>query len=258
MPLRPDGGALGRPVHPPEAGMTIIEHLDELRTRIIRMLIAYGVCLVIAWFLYNPIVSFLTIPLGHLHGVAPLIRHGRRLIVTSPVDPLFIRVKVVAFAALALALPVVLWQAWRFVAPGLYSNEKRYAIPFVGAAVLLFAGGVALALLTMPAALGLLTNFSGSKIQLLPDANEYFSFVILLIAAFGITFEFPLVLVSLSLVGILTSRRLRRWRRPAWVVLLIFAGFLTPSQDPITQVLLAVPLAVLYELTIWITRLLKH
>lgn len=238
--------------------MTILEHLEELRTRIIRMLIGLGVCAVLAWFLYNRILTFLTIPLGHLKHVAKGISVHHQLLVTGPADPFFIRIQVVLFSALALDLPVILWQLWRFVAPGLYSKEKRYAIPFVASAMALFAGGVALAIVMLPSALGLLTSFAGSQIQLLPTATEYLTFVTLLMVAFGVAFEFPLILVSLSLVRVVSSRRLRQWRRPAWVVILILAGFLTPGDDPITQLLLAVPLAVLYEVTIWVTRLLKR
>lgn len=238
--------------------MTILEHLEELRWRIIKMLIGLAVCVVAAWFLYNPILSFLTIPLGHLPNVAPLVRRHHQLVVYSPLDPLFIRVKVVTFAGVAFDLPVILWQLWRFVAPGLYANEKRYAVPFVASAMVLFAGGVSLAIVTLPEALGLLTRFASSQVQLLPNADDYFTFIITLMVAFGVAFEFPLVLVSLSLMHVVSSRRLRQWRRPAWVVLLVLAGFLTPSQDPITQVLLAIPLAILYEVTILVTRLLKR
>ena len=237
--------------------MTIVEHLEELRSRILRMLLAFGVAAVVAWFAYNPILGFLTTPLRHLPQAAQVIRHGQ-LIVTSPTEPLFIRLKVVSFAALALALPVVLWQLWRFIAPGLYSNEKRYAIPFVGSALVLFVAGVAVAFATLPAALHFLTDFSGGRIELLPRASEYLSFVLLLILAFGVAFEFPMLLVALSLVGVISSRNMRRWRRPAWVLILIVAGALTPAQDPITQVLLAIPMAILYELTILVTRVLKH
>jgi sec-independent protein translocase protein TatC len=238
--------------------MTVIEHLEELRSRIIKMLIAFGVAGVVAWILYNPILGFLTSPLRHLPQAAQIIRGRGNLIVTSPTEPLFIRLKVVSFSALALALPVVAWQTWRFIAPGLYAKEKRYAIPFVGTALVLFGAGVALAFATLPAALHLLTAFSGSSIQLLPRASEYLSFVLLLILAFGVALEFPLALVALSLVGAISSRQLRRWRRPAWVIILVVAGFLTPAQDPISQVLLAVPMAVLYEATIIVTRVLRH
>jgi len=238
--------------------MTIIEHLDELRSRIIKMLLAFCAAAVVAWFFYNPILSFLILPLRHLPQVANVVKGSSTLIVTSPTEPLFIRLKVVSFSALALALPVVLWEFWRFIAPGLYANEKRYAIPFVGSALGLFVAGVALAFWTLPTALHFLTAFSGSNIQLLPRASEYLSFIMLLILAFGLAFEFPLVLLALSLMGVIPSRRLRSWRRPAWVVILVLAGFLTPAQDPITQVLLALPMAILYEATIIIARVLKH
>src|SRR5437588_7072610 len=166
--------------------MPIIEHLEELRTRIIRMLIAFCVAAVVAWFLYNPILSFLIMPLRHLPQAAKVIKGSGALIVTSPTEPLFIRLKVVSFSALAIALPVILWEIWRFIAPGLYANEKRYAIPFVGSALALFVGGVGLAFWTLPAALHFLTAFSGGSIQLLPRASEYLSFVMLLILAFGV------------------------------------------------------------------------
>lgn len=244
---------------PPEpGGMTIIEHLDELRSRIIKMLVAFLVAAVVAWFAYNPILAFLISPLRHLPQVAKIIRGSGTLIVTSPTEPLFIRLKVVSFSALALALPVVLWQLWRFIAPGLYANEKRYAVPFVGSALGLFVAGVALAFWTLPTALHFLTAFSGSNIELLPRASEYLSFVMLLIIAFGVAFEFPLLLLAFSLMGVIPSRKLRDWRRPAWVLILVIAGFLTPAQDPITQVLLAVPMAILYEGTILVARILKH
>lgn len=238
--------------------MTLIEHLEELRVRIIRMLIAFGAAAVVAWFLYNPILAFLVHPLRHLPQAAKIIRGSGSLIVTSPVEPLFIRLKVVSFSALALALPVVLWELWRFIAPGLYAKEKRYAIPFVGSTVGLFVVGVGLAFWTLPTALHFLTAFSGSSIELLPRASEYLSFVMLLIVGFGVAFEFPLVLLALSLMGVIPSRKLRQWRRPAWVVILVLAGFLTPAQDPITQVLLALPMAILYEVTVIIARILKR
>lgn len=241
--------------------MTIIEHLDELRTRIIRMLAAFVVGAVVAWFLYDPILSFLVHPLRHLPQAAQIFRSGSKnpsLVVFSPIEPFFIRLKVVSFAALALALPVVLWEVWRFIAPGLYSNEKRYAVPFVGSALGLFAGGIALAFLSLPTALHFLTAFSGSSVQLLPRASDYLSFLLLLILGFGVAFEFPLVLLALSLMRVVPSRQLRQFRRPAWVVILVLAGFLTPAQDPITQVLLAIPLAILYEAVIVIARILKR
>jgi sec-independent protein translocase protein TatC len=238
--------------------MTIIEHLEELRSRILKMLLGFAICLVAAWFLYNPIMAFLTARLAHIRHIAPVISAHHQLIVYGPVDPLFIRIEVMVITAAALDLPVVLWQLWRFVAPGLYANEKRYAIPFVGTAMVLFAGGVTLAIVSLPSALSLLTGFAGGKIQLLPSAQEYLSFVTLLMVGFGVAFEFPVILVALSLVRVLSSRALRRWRRPAWVVIVVLAGFLTPTDDPITQFLLAIPLAILYEITIWTTRLLRR
>lgn len=258
-PVRPDdelpaeaegAGALQR-------RMTLIEHLEELRTRLFKMVLAFIAGAVLAWFFYNPILSFLVRPLEQLPEASQIIKNGE-LIVTSPAEPFFIRVKVVSFAGLVLALPVILWQIWRFVAPGLYSHERRYAVPFVAISMLLFAGGVGLAFLSLPKALQFLAAFGGTRVVILPRASEYLSFVLLLIVAFGVTFELPLALLALSLVGVISSGTLRRGRKIAWVLILILSAVVTPTGDPVTMLILAVPLALLYEGTIVAARLLKR
>ncbi|MGH2731933.1 MAG: twin-arginine translocase subunit TatC [Actinomycetota bacterium] len=237
--------------------MTLIEHLEELRARIFKSIVAIAVGAVAAWFLYDHILALMVSPLKKLPVAEQLISRGK-LIFTSPPEAFFIRLKIVSFAGLVLALPVILWEVWRFVAPGLYAQEKRYALPFVGSSLALFAGGVALSLISLPKALEFLTAFAGTDLVLVPKASEYLSFILLMIVAFGVAFEFPLALLALTLVGVLSSAKLRQGRKIAWILVLVVAAVITPTQDPITMTILAVPMALLYEATIVATRLLKR
>jgi sec-independent protein translocase protein TatC len=189
--------------------------------------------------------------------VANQILKGGELIYTAPTEAFFIRLKVTAFAAFAFCLPVVLWQAWRFVTPGLHPNEKRYAVPFILVSMALFVAGIGTAFVSLPKALDVLTGFAGSELVLVPRAADYLSFVLILIAAFGFAFEFPIALLALTLVGVLTSQSLRKARRMAWVIILVVAAIITPTQDPITLAIMAVPLGILYEATILTARLMK-
>lgn len=237
--------------------MTIIEHLEELRTRLFRMVIAFVAGSLLAWFLYDLILGILISPLRGLPEAGQIITDGK-LIFTSPTEAFFLRLKITAFAGFVLALPVILWQLWSFVTPGLYSHEKRYAIPFVAASMILFVCGVGFSFVMLPQALKILTSFAGTELVLLPRASDYLSFVLLLIGAFGLAFEFPLVLLSLTLVGVLDSTKLRRGRKFAWLGMLLASAILTPTQDPITMTLMAVPLILLFEGTVLLSRLMKR
>ncbi|MBW3588875.1 MAG: twin-arginine translocase subunit TatC [Actinobacteria bacterium] len=237
--------------------MTIIEHLEELRTRLFKMVIAFVLGSGLSWFLYDAFLEILISPLQGLPESGQIITDGK-LIFTSPTEAFFIRLKVTAFAGFVLALPVILWQIWRFVTPGLHKHEKRYAVPFVAASMGLFVGGVYFSFLMLPQALAILTSFAGTELVLLPRAADYLSFVLLLIGAFGLAFEFPLVLLSLTLVGVLDSRKLSRGRKFAWLGMLFASAIITPTQDPITMSLMAVPLILLFEATVLIARLMKR
>lgn len=239
------------------AEMSLVEHLEELRNRLIRVVVAYVVAAIGAWLAYSTVLDWLIAPLERL-PVADQIMQGGQLIYTAPTEALFIRLKVTAFGAMILSLPVMLWQLWRFVTPGLHAHEKKYALPFVFVSLLLFAAGVATALFSMPKALEVLAGFAGSELVLLPRASDYLSFVMLLVAAFGFSFEFPIILLGLALVGVIDSRQLRNARRYAWIVILVIAALITPTQDPITLGIMSIPLAVLYEATILAARLLKR
>ncbi|HVC25641.1 MAG TPA: twin-arginine translocase subunit TatC, partial [Acidimicrobiales bacterium] len=178
------------------------------------------------------------------------------LYVTGPLEAFGIRLNVTAYGGLVLASPVLLFQLWRFVTPGLRANEKRYAVPFVVATLTLFCFGAYVAWLTFPHALGFLHAVGGPGIKDIFSPSKYLSLIMALMAIFGLTFEFPVVLVALELAGVLTPARLRKWRRPAIVVMVLVAAVVTPSSDPFSMLALAVPMLVFYEVSILIGKLL--
>jgi sec-independent protein translocase protein TatC len=241
----------------PGGEMSLVEHLEELRSRLFKVVIAYALACGVAWFFYSGILDLLIRPLAKLPVADQILSQGD-LIYTAPTEAFFVRLKVTAFAGFALSLPVMLWQAWRFVTPGLHPHEKRYAVPFIIVSMVLFVTGIMTAFASLPKALDVLTSFAGTELVLLPRAAEYLSFVLILVAAFGFAFEFPIALLALTLVGVLTSESLRKGRRIAWIVILVVAAIITPTQDPITLALLAIPLGILYEATILTARLLKR
>jgi sec-independent protein translocase protein TatC len=246
----------------PGRPMTMVEHLQELRRRIVISVIALAVGAIAGWFVYGPVFNFLI----HSYTVAchnlPKGRHPPQgcnaVVVSGVVEPFLIRLKVSTYSGLALALPVVLYQLWRFITPGLTQKERRLAIPFVFSSLVLFALGGFFAFLTLPKGLNFLLGFGGPHIVPLLSATRYISFVILLTLAFGVSFEFPLVLIFLAWVGVVSSQKLRSWRRFAILFIVIFAAVITPSQDPFTLLAMSIPMVVFYEATIWITKLMKR
>lgn len=237
--------------------MTLVEHLEELRSRMLKIVIAFLLASIVAWFFYNRILGVLVEPLKNLPN-SDQILSGGKLVFQAPQEPFFMRLKVTGFAGFVLSLPVILWQLWRFVTPGLYANEKKYALPFVGASLFLFATGVAFSFMIFPQALRILLGFAGTETVILPRASEYLSFVLLLIIGFGATFELPLLLLSLTLAGVISTQSLRKSRRVAYIVIAVIAAVITPTQDPYTMLLMGVPLVLLYEATILVARLLKR
>ncbi|MBI4261804.1 MAG: twin-arginine translocase subunit TatC [Actinobacteria bacterium] len=243
--------------------MTIVEHLTELRTRLIVSLVAVAVGAVVGWLVYEPVFRLLTSPFVQAcRQLAPEIRPPQgceqALIVVSVTEPFLIRFKVSVFTGLGIALPVVLYQLWRFITPGLTRRERRLAIPFVLSSVVLFALGTWFAFITLPRALAFLLGFAGTTLTPLLTVDRYVGFVLVLILAFGLTFEFPLLLVFLSLVRVITSRQMRRWRRYAYLSVTIVAAVVTPSQDPYTLLAMALPMVLFYELAIIVARLFKR
>ena len=230
--------------------MPLVDHLAELRRRLIVSVIAVGLGGVVAFALYERILDFLIGPYTDITG-------RDTLLITDPLEGFTTRLKIAAFGGLALASPVVLWELWRFITPGLHKREKRYAIPFVVASIVLFALGAALALRTFPQALRFLLAVGGDNLEAFFTPGKYLSLILVMMAAFGIAFEFPVLLVFLQLAGVLTSRRLRSWRRPAMVVIVATAAIITPSQDPYSLFAMAAPMYLFYEGAILVGRLLK-
>src|SRR6266540_1715700 len=221
--------------------MSILEHIAELRDRLLRCVLALVVTTTVAFaVLYEPVLSFVTksyctIPAKYRLATAG---GGCRLLALGPLDPLGIRIRVAVTVGLVLAMPLIAYQLWRFITPGLRRNEKRYAVPFALASTILFAMGVAVAFFTLPKAIGFLVGIGGDSLTTFFQADRYLRFVLFMGLAFGLTFEFPLVLVSLSMVGILSSgAMLRSWRA---------AAVITPSQDPISLFAMAIPMWIFY------------
>ncbi len=255
---------LRRRRQPPEpAGtMTVVEHLTELRKRLVLSVGAVLLGMIGGWFLYGSVFNLALRPFcDFMRGHPQLARNPKdpcNVVFLSITEPFLTKIKVVAFLGLVLALPIVLYQLWRFITPGLTDRERRFAVPFVVTSMLLFAMGGFFAFLTLPKGLAFLLGFAGTNhIELVLSTGKYLGFVMLLILAFGAAFEFPLILVSLTFVGVVSSRQLRDWRRYALVVIAVVAAVITPSQDWFTMTALMLPLIIFYELSIIVARLLK-
>jgi sec-independent protein translocase protein TatC len=241
--------------------MSILEHIGELRSRLVKSCAALVVTTAVAFaVLYDPVIRFL------LRSYCALPADMRvptaagdancGLAALSPLEPLSIRIRVSLTVGLLLAMPFIAYQLWRFITPGLTSSEKRFAIPFALSSTLLFAGGVAVAFFTLPKAIGFLVGMGGSGIAVFFQADRYLRFVLFMGLAFGLTFEFPLVLVFLSMVGALSSSAMLRVWRPAMAVIIVAAAVITPSQDPISLFAMAVPMWLFYFAAAVIARFL--
>jgi sec-independent protein translocase protein TatC len=244
------------PVH---GRMTLVEHLTELRRRIVICAIAIALGAIIGFLLYSRILHVLAHPYKEAtRGRGNCGPNGCDLVATDPLAPFIVRLKVSTYAGFIIALPVVLWQLWRFITPGLNPKEKRYAIPFILSSVVLFLMGGAVAWLTFPKALSFLIGIGGADIGTFFVADKYLTFVSLMIIAFGVSFEFPVVLVFLMLARVLKTSTLRKYRRHAIVGITAFAAVITPSQDPYSLFFMAAPMYLFYEGSIVIGRILKR
>ena len=232
--------------------MSLGEHLGELRMRLIRSIIsvALGASAILAF--YDPVLKFLTRPYRELCKNRPDFKCDGSLFALGPLDGLSARMKIAGYGGLIIALPVVLWQLWRFIVPALSKKEKKYTIPFIGSSVVLFVGGCALAYWTLSRALEFLISWSGTEVNQAFQITKYVSLVILMVLAFGIGFLSPLLIVFLQLVGVLTPRTLIKQWRIAIVTIFFMAAIITPSGDPITLMALGLPLTLLYFVAILI------
>jgi sec-independent protein translocase protein TatC len=232
--------------------MSVLEHIAELRSRLVKSCVALAVTTSVAFtpLVYDPVLSFVTrsycdLP-ARLRIATAAGEANCGLAALSPLEPLSIRIRVSLTVGLLLAMPLVAFQLWRFITPGLKPNEKRYAIPFALASTLLFVAGVAVAFFTLPKAISFLAGLGGSGIVTFFQADRYLRFVLFMGLAFGLSFEFPLVLVFLSMVGLLSSGAMLRAWRPAVAIIIVAAAIITPSQDPVSLFAMAAPLWLFY------------
>jgi sec-independent protein translocase protein TatC len=232
-----------------------VSHLVELRDRLIRALIAIGVAF--------GVLAFFPGPAGLYDLLAqPMVAHlpdGTKLIATNVISPILVPLKITLMAAFLVALPVVLYQVWAFVAPGLYSHEKKLVLPLVISSTLLFIVGVAFCyFIVIPGMSKFIQAFAPSAITAAPDIEQYFGFVLTLFMVFGIAFEVPIAVIVLARMGIVSIEQLKQWRGYFVVASFIIAAVVTPP-DVISQLALAVPMCILYEIGIIAARIfIKH
>ena len=222
--------------------MTLVEHLTELRFRIVISLFAVGTGTVIGYLVSPQVIDLLRSPLG-----------DRPLVFTSIAGAFFVRIKLALLIGIVLASPVVFYQLWAFVSPGLTPGERRVVRPWIPLALLLLAAGIAVGYLILPYTAAFLLSFQvPGAIEPLITVESYFGFVTTMFLAFGLVFQFPIVLVLLSKVGIVSAERLRRNRRYVLLGIFVLAVVVTPGGDPISPTIMAAVMYPLYELTIWL------
>ena len=226
-----------------EATMSLIDHLSELRTRIFRVILAVVAGSVVGFYFATAIRDFLLAPLP-----------GGTAQVLGPGDAFAIQLRISIVVGIILAMPVILYQVWAFVAPGLTPSERRTVRPWVPLALFFFALGVAIAYIVLPFAMAFLLSFTDDKLRAQIAAGPYFDFVTTLFLAFGLVMEFPILLFGLSRVGILTSERLRTARRYVILGIAIFAAVVTPGGDLVSPFVLGTTMYVLFEATVFAIR----
>jgi sec-independent protein translocase protein TatC len=232
-------------------GMTLAEHLAEARHRFLVSALSVTALGVVSFLIYPQILHVLQDP--YCRAVP---RHCTFL-VTNPLDGLTLRIKIGFFGGILFSTPVLFWQAWRFITPGLKARERRYAVPFVGASLTFFAAGVVVAFFSFGHAIAFLQSIGGSTLISYYNPNQYLSLFLLMMFIFGVTFEFPVVLVAIELVGLVTPAQLLHSWRYALIGITIASAVFTPSGDPLSMMALAVPLTAFYFMSIGIGKMLR-
>jgi sec-independent protein translocase protein TatC len=241
----------------PEATMTLIAHLTELRNRIARALVAIVIVTAFCfWWYQHGLGEFVRAPYCELPAH---LRYGGEhaacgLLVTDPFSGVFLRLKVAFLAGVVLSAPVWLYQLWAFITPGLKRHERRYAVTFVAASTALFAGGAVIAYLVLGTGLRMLLSLAGNGVVVALTAQDYIGFVLSMLVAFGVAFELPLIMVALNLVGVVSHESLAKGRRWIFFLTIVFSAVVTPTTDPFTMLALALPMIVLFEVAIQIAR----
>ncbi len=230
--------------------MALVDHIRELRNRVTKALIGLGIGMIVGFIFFHREWAVIQQPFCNAIGGCKkgTGTTNTSLVIQGVLDPFYLRVKIAFIIGVILSSPVWLYQLWAFIAPGLYSREKRWTYAFLGTSVPLFAGGVVLAYSVMGRGLHYLLGMTPGDVLNLPSVNTYLSYVMMMLLGFGLAFELPLVLVVLNLVGILTHARFKKWRRVMIFAVFVFAGIASPSPDPITMLMLAVPCIALVEI----------
>jgi sec-independent protein translocase protein TatC len=241
LPVSPDEQPLPPPAAAPpgdESVMSLVDHLTELRTRLFRAIIAVAITSAIGFYFATPVRQFLQAPLGAMP-----------LQVLGVGDAFMIQLKIAIVLGIILAMPVLLYQIWAFVAPGLTPQERKTVRPWIPLALLFFSIGVVIAYVILPFALAFLFSFTDNTLQAHPAAGQYFDFVTTLFLVFGLIMEFPILLYGMSRVGIVTSQRLAASRRMVILGIAIFAAVATPGGDLVSPFVLGLTMYILFELT---------
>ena len=235
---------------PVEEKMPFTSHLEELRTRIIRIIIAAAIGFGVCWYFKEWLFQIITRP---LYQVLP---PNSFMIYTSLPEAFFNYMKISFYASLFLTSPYILYQLWKFISPGLYKAEKKYMIPFVISSTILFICGILFGYyLALPPAFSFFVEFSSDFLKPMFSLREYLSLSLKLLLAFGVSFELPVVIFFLAKIGVVSSKTLSRNRRYAILIIFVAAAILTPSPDALTKIIMAVPLMGLYEIGIIVAKL---
>ncbi len=242
----------------PEDRMTLRDHLAELRVRIVRSMLAIVVGVIVLMAFYDPVLRFITKPYKNLCDRRGVEFCNGRLVGLGPLNGFSTRISISLYGGIILALPVILWQVWRFIVPGLHAKEKKIAIPFIASTIVLFAFGGFVAYWTLDLALEFLISWSGSDVDQVFPVDKYVSLVGLMIAAYGVGFEFPVLLVFLQIVGVLSPQTLLKQWRYAILAIFVIAAVITPSGDPISMLALAIPMTVFYLISVLIGVILQR
>jgi sec-independent protein translocase protein TatC len=241
----------------PEGRMPLMDHLRELRNRVVKIALALIAGMVVGLIFFNWAWHLIERPLcsSDIRGYTGCHQLGiNELVLDGPLDPFYLRVKVAFAVGVIVSSPIWLYQVWGFVAPGLYSREKRWSYIFVSSAVPLFLIGVTLAYWSLGRSMHYLLGLAPKGVANLIDVDPYLNFELTMLLAFGIAFEVPLLIIMLNLVGVLTHERFRKWRRVMIFCVFLIAGIANPSPDPVTMLILGgacVALVEVAELIVW-------
>jgi len=238
--------------------MTLFEHLAELRGRLLKAMLFIVVGMIAFWFLYDPLFHLFSDPFYNALGTLQSHRKIQASLNFGDIgSPLMLKLKITAAAAVTLTSPLWLWQMWAFVMPGLHRKERKWTYLFVGSAGPLFIAGVLIGYYALPKGLAVLVNFTPAGSSNFVNAAGYLSFMIRLLLVFGVAFEIPIIVIILNMVGVLSSKVLSKARPAIIFGIFVFAAVATPSTDPFTMLLLAIPMTVLFAISEIIARIIE-